>query len=122
MGSDFHLYAVSTSPVNLVIIAPDYRKKKVVSLYEFIPASRISKLTIDEIGIGKFCIHNSQENSFLVIDSLKSTIVAANLVGQQSDKDSVFVPSSNSDFRGKSCVNAENGSRLSDWIKHHDLD
>ncbi|KAJ3353547.1 von Willebrand factor A domain-containing protein 8 [Kappamyces sp. JEL0680] len=82
LGSDCYLYAVSTSPVNVAIVSPDHRKHKVVHLYEYIPASRATKLSLLEAGVGKIAIHNSQDHSFICIDiqkSLISTILTAGL-------------------------------------------
>lgn len=74
LGSDMYLYAISSAPVKLLIISPDHRTQKSIPLYEFIPSTKITKLSLFEVGIGKIAVFNSQEHSFVVVDLLAGTI------------------------------------------------
>jgi von Willebrand factor A domain-containing protein 8 len=74
LGQGNELYAITTSPVNFYLISPDHRKFKLIPLYEFIPASRVSKLTLVCLGISNVAIYNSQEHSLVKLDLNKREI------------------------------------------------
>ena len=116
MGADQHLYAISTSPVNLIIVSPEHRKQKTIHLYEFIPASRVTRLSLAEIGVGKIAIHNSQEHSIITLDLQNSTISPILLAQLDHVYDSYLADGSIDGFNGILSFST-NFSRLSakDW-------
>ncbi len=116
MGADQHLYAISTSPVNLIIVSPEHRKQKTIHLYEFIPASRVTRLSLAEIGVGKIAIHNSQEHSIITLDLQNSTISPILLAQLDHVYDSYLADGSIDGFNGILSF-PTNFSRLSakDW-------
>lgn len=77
IASDRHLFAVSSSPVTLIVISPNHRKQKRVPLYEFIPSSKITKLTLVEAGVGRLAIHNSEDHYFVIVDFVNNTVTKA---------------------------------------------
>jgi hypothetical protein len=82
LGPGNELFAITTAPVNLYLISPDHRKSKFIPLHQFIPASRVSKLSLFCVGISKVAIFNSQEHSLLKLDLNKreiSTILVSGL-------------------------------------------
>lgn len=87
-GHGNELYAITTSPVNFYLIAPDFRKCKVIPLYEFIPASRVSNLCMFKLGISKVAIYNSQEHSMLELNLSTREISTITVTGLDPVNDS----------------------------------
>ncbi|KAJ2997148.1 von Willebrand factor A domain-containing protein 8 [Globomyces sp. JEL0801] len=96
IGSDYLLYGISSTPATFHIISPDHRKKKHIPLYEYIPTHKGISLSVVEIGMGRFCIHNSESSNLIVLDLLKNQISSIVVLGIDTSKES-FIANSSSD-------------------------
>ena len=92
--SDGSLFVISTNPSTLTIISPDHRSFQNIDMYEYIPSTRGTKLSLAEIGAGIICIHNSVENNLIIINFTINEVSISNILGIDPVQDTVFVPSS----------------------------
>lgn len=90
LASDNHLYLVSSDPVMLTLINPNFNQRRQIPLYEYIPSRRNLRLTVCEIGLQKFVIHDSHEHSLLILNFADQTISKTVVLGLDPMTESIF--------------------------------